>query len=396
MEKINKIILGLFVILATSVIVLNVVKYVSNGNMQYSYVTYLKTYDDIDTYGMFLRDEEIMDEKIDKLTYLVVDSGKKIAKGDTIAMLYQEEKYLDLSIELDDLYEQKELLESVTVSSQVDQDSTQTSMLLNSKIATLALNLQEGNFSESIDDIDDVKNSLLKNTYSQMELDEFAEVQVELESQIATLESQITNQVDNITSPRAGYFIYGIDGYENIEKDQIDVEYLSQAYEDDIELDYSNVFGKIATGFNWQLAVVVENEQVTQMKQASKLRILIEDLSDKEILVDIVDVVVDGDKSIVYLQSNFINEDILQTRVTDVKIILREYEGLQVPKESTRIVDGVMGIYCLRGYQAVFKEINIILEKENYYLIDFNGIDIINGDKVIIESKELTDKQVIK
>lgn len=396
MEKLDKITVGIFCVLIGIVLCINVTKIIINGDMKYTYATYKKTYDDIDTYGIFLREEEFLNDSTNDLTHLVVASGKKIANNDTIAVTYQDEKYLTLSEELEELYAQKSLLESITLTTQIDQNSTRSSILLNAQIATLSLNLDEGNFEKSLKDIEEVKNSLLKTTYSQMTTLQFSQVKNELNAQIFNIESQVLNQINKIISPKAGYFVYGIDGYENIQKEAVNVSFLENAYNSEISLDSSKIFGKIVTDFSWTLAVVVTNEEAEKIKNNNSIKLLFEDLSDKEILVETIDIVKEDDKSIVYFKSDFINEKILQTRITDVKIILNEYEGLQIPKEATRIKDGVLGVYSIRGFEVVFKKIDIILEKDDYYLIKFNGIDIINGDKVVTESKELLDDKIFK
>ena len=395
MNKLNKISVLILASLVIFLVTMHGVKYFMVGNIKYTYATKITTYEDIDTLGIFIREEILIEKSTSDLTYMLIESGDKVAQGDNIALNYSDEKYLELNEKLVMLKEEEKLLKSITVVNQNQSEGTKTAILINNQIANLNQNLDDSNIEKSDDIIEDIKNMSLKSSYSQMSKDAINLRNAELKAEIASTENLIDNHISTVKSSHAGYFICGTDGYENVSVDEINVSYMEALKNKNISLN-TDEFGKIITNFNWTLAVLVDTTMVEAMEDASRLRIYLENVSHNEIPVEIIDIKTEGDKSIVFLQGDFTSQEILEARTTDVKIILREHSGIKIPKEATRVKDGVLGIYSLRGHQAVFKKIEPIFEKDDYYLIESNGTAIISGDKIITESKQLNENQIVK
>ena len=395
MNKLNKISSLILASLVIFLVIMHGVKYFMVGNIKYTYATNITTYDDIDTSGIFIREEILIEKSTSDLTYMLIESGDKVARGDDIALNYSDEKYLELNEKLVMLKEEEKLLKSITVVNQNQSEGTKTAILINNQIANLNQSLDDSNIEKSDGIIEDIKNMSLKSSYSQMSKDEISMRNAELKAEIESTKNLIDNHISTVKSNDSGYFIGGTDGYEDVSMDDIDVSYMEDLENKNITLN-TDEFGKIITDFNWTLAVLVDTIQVEQMEDASRLRIHLENISDKEIPVEIIEVKKEGDKSVVFLQGDFTSQEILEARTTDVKIILREHSGIKIPKESTRVKEGVLGVYSLRGHQAVFKKIEPIFEKDDYYLIESNNTAIIIGDKIITESKQLDENQIVK
>ena len=66
-----------------------------------------------------------------------------------------------------------------------------------------------------------------------------------------------------------------------------------------------------------------------------------------------------------------------------------------MPISAVRMQDGVQGVYVLRGYEVVFKEIETILETDGYFIVKENdGTPESRGklalnDQIIISGKNL-------
>ena len=83
-----------------------------------------------------------------------------------------------------------------------------------------------------------------------------------------------------------------------------------------------------------------------------------------------------------------------------VDLIREQYSGIRIPKQALRVDEnGQNGVYCLVGVQAQFKEVNIIHEYDDYFIVEQNSDDAYSlhvGDEIIVNAKDLYDGKVIE
>ena len=86
-------------------------------------------------------------------------------------------------------------------------------------------------------------------------------------------------------------------------------------------------------------------------------------------------------------------------------LIHESYSGIRVPTEALRVEDGVTGVYCLVGMQAVFKPVDVVYQGSGYYLVEpskkeddtenTSSSRLRVGDSIIITAEELYNGKVI-
>jgi NAD(P)-dependent dehydrogenase (short-subunit alcohol dehydrogenase family) len=80
--------------------------------------------------------------------------------------------------------------------------------------------------------------------------------------------------------------------------------------------------------------------------------------------------------------------------------VVRTYEGLKVPREALRVDEnGQNGVYCLIDSQVKFKPIEIIFEKDSYYVAKYDSSDIkslLLYDEIVVSAKNLENKKIVK
>ncbi|MBQ1351579.1 MAG: hypothetical protein IIY71_02535, partial [Oscillospiraceae bacterium] len=72
--------------------------------------------------------------------------------------------------------------------------------------------------------------------------------------------------------------------------------------------------------------------------------------------------------------------------------------GLRIPKEALRVQDdGKVGVYCIAGLQAEFREVEIVYEGDSFYLVstnpDADGLKA--GDQVFIKGETMYTGKII-
>ncbi|MBO5671187.1 MAG: hypothetical protein J6S41_06520, partial [Clostridia bacterium] len=86
-------------------------------------------------------------------------------------------------------------------------------------------------------------------------------------------------------------------------------------------------------------------------------------------------------------------------REVSAEIVFDTVSGYRIPKASLRIsAEGKRGVYVIRGQRCVFMEVDIMLEKDNYYVVradlaDNTGLYLY--DTLVLSGKDLYDGMVI-
>ena len=83
-------------------------------------------------------------------------------------------------------------------------------------------------------------------------------------------------------------------------------------------------------------------------------------------------------------------------------LVLGGYSGLRIPANALRLrADGQSGVYCLVGFTADFKPVDVVYRGDGYTLVraaeGATGGDILrSGDEVIVTTSELYDGKVVQ
>ena len=87
-----------------------------------------------------------------------------------------------------------------------------------------------------------------------------------------------------------------------------------------------------------------------------------------------------------------------------VEISEESYEGIKVPTGAVRIIDGKKGVYILKGSVVAFKELEILTERDGYYIAALPDKEndeeyakkLAVNDLIIVKGKKLYVDKVAK
>ena len=94
-------------------------------------------------------------------------------------------------------------------------------------------------------------------------------------------------------------------------------------------------------------------------------------------------------------------EDFELLRRQSVQITVDSTSGIYVPKDCVKKHDGMRGVYILRGSVVHFRQIDILFEGSDYYLVKsgLEGDEEIEylqvNDLIILNGKQLFDGMVV-
>jgi len=223
-------------------------------------------------------------------------------------------------------------------------------------------------------------------------------------------------------SPCGGIVSYSFDGLERVysidrlnEISLNDVRKLNyQSYTTENKTIKKNepIF-KIIDNFDWFLAFEVDKSYMMDIQNLDNLKIRLKKI-DKVINTSIFRVQDYGEKFLLILETDKFLHDYLDDRYIKVDLILHEYSGLKIKKDSIIEQDGLVGVYVSDSNKVVrFRPIEIIGENQEFTIVDqgekvnagSRGIILINGeyfntikiyDNIIVKPKHVYDGQILR
>ena len=107
----------------------------------------------------------------------------------------------------------------------------------------------------------------------------------------------------------------------------------------------------------------------------------------------------DGEVTVVFSSDQYM-EELVNLRKQSASVVMATYEGLKVPKDAVRVdEEGNLGVYVITGMYSEFKEIDVLYETEDYYIVDTDPTttrSLLVYDLIIVNGKGLANGKVIQ
>ena len=111
---------------------------------------------------------------------------------------------------------------------------------------------------------------------------------------------------------------------------------------------------------------------------------------------------VGSDTSVLIFRTDILPEGFSYLRNQTVQVVKSSFTGYRVPVSAVRIVDGVKGVYILRGSKVLFRKIEPLFEYDGYLIVkerDESAADraswLAKNDFVIVKGKDLYDGKIV-
>lgn len=387
MDKIYKISAIMLATLAVLLVFASTIKTIYSNNLTYIVAEYVKIYDEVDVFGVFIKDETLIKRDEVGYTNLTISSGEKVTQNQILANVYTEDSYVRLSNELKATNELISVLKTIDATS-----SAKTNILINDAIVKLNNDLNPNDVLEFISSANAIKLLSIRRAFDDMTSEDISEEISRLSSLSLEIEQDLLENQRSISSNESGYFIEGIDGYEGVY--DFSTSEILNLQNEKIEVKTSQEYlGKIVTDFSWYYVCVVDEAQLNSINSTTKLSIIFDKLPQAIVDVTVESIIYEDGLYKVYFKGDSKQNELFKLRTSGASIVLDTQYGIKIPKEATRIIDGTLGVYTLSGTTQRFKSIEKIYEGLDYYLIaqpkNPTKNDIISGDKIIINSKNL-------
>lgn len=357
----------------------------------------------IDFKGFALRDEKIIDTSASGTVIPLAHDGKRVANGDNIAVVCQNDDQAAAYTKLESLKQELERYKNIN-----DPDGTQelSADKLNTKISDAYDDIMDAVTTGAYDELPDALTAYAdkcatKQILTEGSIDLSAKL-TSLENEIAALTVQNINY-SSVKAPKSGYYINTIDGYESALSYKDALSLTSQQIESALNAEAAavsgNSLGKIVESYKWYIVGETESQNSSYFKNGAKITVNFpkEGVNHVTMLVEKADT--QGDKMTVVLSCSLMDETFANMRTEDMQIVTKSHTGYRVPSNVIRFdEDNNTGIYVLRGKIITFIPVEIIYTEDDFAIISSsssNGKSVRLYDEVIIKGKDLEDGKVI-
>ena len=384
------------------------------GNFRSSYETVMayafEADDETTVSGCVVREEQLLPDQSGGVLDLTRAEGERVPAGGSVATLYSNDSAMETEAELTTL---KAQLERLNFALEVSTGSTIGVKLdsnIQSSILSMRKNLNAEQYTSLSQDISELKALVVKRDYSAAGTDagELTTQIKDTENRIKTLKAQQKQNAKSVTVSASGLFSAVVDGYETtLTPALLNTMTPSQFSAATADKSKTSNVCKLILGDTWYYAAVMSEQAAASYKvgYTVNLRFVKELNRDLSMTVYRISDTENGQKLVVFSGTEYLPEVTL-LRYSSANIIHESFSGIRVPSEALRMEDGVTGVYCLVGMQAVFKPVEVVYQGSGYYLLKpaKNADDTENvsssrlriGDSVLITAEELYNGKVME
>ena len=378
--------------------------------------------DSVEATGFLVREESVLTGQGGTVE-LLPGEGEKVSRGETVALLYQNDSGLEQRQALQQLNLEREQLEYALEQSGGSSDSAQLSGQVADAIANLRGAAASGDLTGLESQALELKSLIYKRSYTFGEGgDSTQSLQAALDSvnaQIAALSAQAAQSTSRVTAAQSGIFSGLVDGYEGVLTpavlQTITPGQLSQTAAAATD---GAAIGKLITDSTWYFACSMPEEDAARLVEGRTVAVRFSrDWSGEvEMEVDRLSDPENGQVLVVLSSDKFLSDTTLLRRQT-VELVFDTVTGIRLPKEVLRVDQqtvtdeetgeekqvSVTCVYALVGQQAELKPVTVLAEEDNYILVAAADTSTTTaakkalraGDQIIISSGELYDGKVI-
>lgn len=338
----------------------------------------------------------------------VFSDGTKVHGGQVVANIYTGDGSSDEAIV--DLDRRIDLLES---SNLTDGMTSSDTYVIDSKIQNYYYLIHQstllGNYSNLTKRRDELLTLINKRRILTGVTTGYSDRIESLTAERALLSAGQDTIAESVEAPYAGYFYSTTDGYESTFSAS-KVESLTLAEFDKMlssqPTRYSDrAVGKMVSDFDWYIVCETTRDSLRYFTKGYLYYVNFpynDDISIKMTLSNVVSEV-GSDRVLLVLEAERIPEDFSFRRMQPVEIVRSSYTGYRVPISAARLVDGKQGVYIMIGNTIEFREIDILLEMDGYYIVaeqdPVNDPDYASKlglyDQIVVSGKNLYDGKLI-
>lgn len=361
--------------------------------------------------GFFVRDEAALTTEKSGVVGYPYESGEKVPINAEVARVYSSEADLHVLQKIELLTQQRDILKQIQSSTGGDGLKID---LVKRQLTDAKFSLMRAVDTGDLSKLDSLRSEILLclNRYAlcvgeDLKLDDAV---AQMESEIATLQSQVPDSVGTVTVGKSGYFCNVTDGLE--EKfsfsalNGLTIADAQAMLKTEIPQISEKTIGKIAYTNQWRFVAVIPSAEASSFKEGSvmTLRFTASSVKSASVTVERILTEEEAEKSVVIFSGMDMDSDFLTMRFETPRVLISSYSGIVIPKEAIRIRTTTDDegntvqekvVYAVFGKSARARSLDIVYEDDDVIISSATGQSgyISAYDQVIIKGKELNDAE---
>ncbi len=395
-------------IIITVIVAIWGVRYFMNKPVDTQIVNAIDYENSVSVSAVLVRDEAVYKTDTGGSLQSQVFDETRVAKGTKIASVYTDGIESSLKAEIDSIDEKIAKLEG----------STSHTDVFGSDIASVEARI-ESNIDELVEM--SISSDMSSLAVVSSELDELAGTRDEISGKGSTrqtaledlymqrrkAESKINSSKKDIYASRAGVYIAGVDGCEQMLTPEyimgIGVEEFSSlniAKRNAPKEHYEagEYVCKVVDNNKWYAAAIVDAKAIYETEKGDSIKLRLPELSGSIVSgrIESISEEKDGNVLIVVSSGNYI-KNVYSERTVKLDIILGTYYGLQVPLSAVRVDGEDTGVFVNTDGVARFRKIDILYKNEEVAIVEKNSQSgyLKMYDTVIVNGKDIEQGKLI-
>lgn len=355
--------------------------------------------DTVDAEGVFVRSQTVITGSGSSTAQYVVENGARVGKGQQVAVFFDSQSASDAFQTCRELENQLAALEEASATLTSGADSLKMDGMIYQDLQELAALLDDGRIS-GVSKLYSSLGQLVVSRNAGEAGQEQMETQIAgVKEQLEAARLQLSGGSKGVTAPEAGYFLKSADGYEGtLAPDKLSTLTPAGIRGAAPDSQSGQAVGSLVQDFAWYYAAVVDTDTAERLRNRGTVSVRFPQIGSAVLVMEIKNIrTVDGE-AVVTLKSTNMGEQYLSARKESIQFVMASYEGIKVPREALRQLDGEWGVYCLDGPVAQFKTVNWVYQTDYFYLVPCAATPsegLYRYDKMILKAKDLADNKVV-
>lgn len=328
--------------------------------------------------GYIFRDETLLSANNTGVVDYLVSDGEKVSVNQSIANVYEDEGK-DLREVVLMLDRQIALLEKSSVGAE-PLDLTSLRKEANDtyyKLVELLATDETGQLEVQIESMMIALNRISILTGGQEEIDETLKILTRARTDL------FDGEYESAYAQASGYFYYSPDGYEKYFSlsavDTLNEESFYKLVKSFGKEELSpKVFGKFANNSAWKLVLPLSYDDAAAFSEGDTCSLTFPENNGTKLTMTFEKKVLakEHEQMLCVFYCNKLPRDFSFDRAQSVEVELSSASGIYVPRSALKRVDGIRGVYVLRGSVVHFRCVDVVYEGSDYCLVSENSAEV--------------------
>lgn len=329
--------------------------------------------------GIAVRTETVIEDQYGGSVSYIHEDAERVLKNKPVAYAHASSDTVKKMERAETLKKQINILEEASAGVSQLYGSYE---FINDQIGNAVLAYSSAITSNNYADFTSVKNDFLlsvnKKTVITGEENKFEERIALLKAEYDELQNEINSDAaSTVLSPKTGYFISSVDGFEDIINKETLFEKSVSEIEEIINTDIvaaEEKIGKIADNYKWYYVFSVSEEDAERFNIGKKVTVNFDGVK-KSVKLEIYEKIEDdtSENTIIVMVCNNFTADLASLRQVSADIVFGTISGLRISSDSVRFNENQqMGVFILDRSEVKFRAVYVIYTGNGYDIVKWN------------------------